>query len=207
MTGLEIVGALASIAQVGVYTINIIASIRQVYGTLQTAPARLHRGCQQLNELSETLLQIQHNPALQTKRVVAHAGNLIQHIESLEKMLKDMLANTKKSKLRRAAKICLGSQEEQRLVEAFAQIEIEKSALALSVFEANIQAAHETSKGVDTIVGEVPVWRETSDNVKSIKIMMSSFQGRLEALWPINQQAAKKFVWLLTYLLRSVASD
>jgi hypothetical protein len=126
----------------------------------------------------------------------------VAHIEELEKMLKDMLADTKKLRLKRAAKLCLGSQEEQRLVEAFAQIEAEKSALGLSTLEVNIQAIRATNKGLDTIIREMPVWRETSDDVKSIRILMLTFLSKVENLWATNQHRPANLVrFLLSCLL------
>jgi hypothetical protein len=96
MTGLEVIGALASIAQVGQYTTSIVSSLIRLYGNLEAAPGKLRLGCEQLGQLSETVSRIQCNSALQTQNVLAHADALAEQIVMLDKMLKEMLTQTKK---------------------------------------------------------------------------------------------------------------
>jgi hypothetical protein len=197
MTGLEVIGALASISQIGHYTISIVASLVRFYGSLEAAPARLRSGCDQLDQLAQTVVLIQQNSALQTRSVVAHVESLAAHISLLEKGLKDMLAQTKRSRLKRAAKACLGSQEEARLAEAFAQIEVGKSALGLSMLEINMQATCEVTKGVEAVAREMQELRETSSDVKSIRILTSTILSKVDSLWATDQQLSTPFapVW------------
>ncbi|KAF8857228.1 hypothetical protein BDZ45DRAFT_437272 [Acephala macrosclerotiorum] len=151
MTGLEVIGALASIAQVSQYAVSIVASLIRLYGTLEAAPGKLRLGCKQLDQLSETVTLIQCNSALQTQNVLAQADALAEQIVLLDKMLKEMLAQTKKSLFKKVARAYLGNQSEAKVAEAFAQIEMKKSALGLSVLEVNMYMTSTILNKVDAL--------------------------------------------------------
>lgn len=132
MSGVEVLGIMASVAQITQCAISITSAIAEIYGTVQAAPARVQQGSEQLERLLVTADMIKENRMTQTKSVEAHLAAIVADVNALRVLLSRLATSSKKS-FKRYLRVCLGNLEEREMIAQFDKIEKEKTALVLSI--------------------------------------------------------------------------
>ena len=154
MSGVEILGILASVVQITQFAISITSAIAEVYGTVQAAPVGVRQGSEQLQRLLVTADIIKKNRVIQTESVEAHLTAIVAHANTLHVMLSKLAVSTKKS-FKRYLRVCLGNLDERQMIAQFDKIEKEKTALILSIVEVHASFSNATLDTVRPMADEV----------------------------------------------------
>lgn len=147
MSGVEVLGIMASVIQITQCAISITSTIARIYGTVEAAPERVQQGPEQLRQLLVTADMIKENRVIQTKNVAAHLAAIITYANTLHGMLSRLATSSKKS-IKKNLRVCLGNLEERKMIEQFEKIEKEKTALILSIVEVHSSLSNAT---LDTV--------------------------------------------------------
>ena len=139
MSGIEVLGAFASAAQVAAYMLKFTTLLTHVYERLQHAPARVARHGEQIQRLIDITLLIRENPSLHTKIILRHLESTLAQATSLQTLLDKLLVQyTQHSSLRRYWRALTSSKEDQ-VLEALQDLEREKTGLSLCLAASQTQ--------------------------------------------------------------------
>ena len=137
MSGIEIVGLLASAGQLLSYSFKITRSLNEIYQRVQDAPKRISQLSIQIKQLINTTQLIQERQVLQTALVLTHINATLVQAESLCTILEQLTEDYSRGSIRRYWKILTATKEKEILAN-FDRLEKEKSALHLCISVAQI---------------------------------------------------------------------
>lgn len=154
MSGVEVLGIVASVIQITQYAMSITSKVAEIYGAVESAPARVQQGSDQLQRLCATVELIKDNPMIQTESVEAHLDAIVADAKTLHGMLSRLATSSKKS-FKRYLRVWLGNFEERQIVAQFDKIEKEKTALILSLIEIHASFSNTTLYTVRPMANQV----------------------------------------------------
>ena len=132
MSGVEVLGLLASVAQLAAYTGNITNTIVEIYRRVQDTPKRIRQLKEQLRMLIHITELIRSDRALQTKEVEDHVRSTLEQAKLLNKLLEKVKVEYSQSTARKLWTAVLHNKEKE-IVRSFEQLEQRKSALHFCV--------------------------------------------------------------------------
>ena len=132
MSGIEIVGLLASAGQLVSYSIKITTSLNEIYQRVQDAPKRISQHSIQIKQLISTTKLIQQQQLLQTALVFTHINATLEQAKSLCTILEQLTQDYSRGSIRRYWKILTATKEKEILAN-LDRLEKEKSALILCI--------------------------------------------------------------------------
>ncbi len=155
MSGIEVVGLLASASQLVVYSIKITTSLSEICQRIQDAPLRISQHSDQIRHLVSAAQLVQQHHLLQTAHVHAQINATLEQAKSLSEILEQLTIDYTHGSIRRYWKILKASKEKQILAN-FDRLEKEKSALILC-----ISVVH------TDLLGKIPgIYKETMAGTK-----------------------------------------
>ena len=132
MSGIEVVGLVASASQLLVYSIKITTNLSEICQRVQDAPLIVKQRSDQIKQLISTAEFIQQNRHLQTAQVLIHLKETLEQAKTLSTTLERLEKDYSRGSLRRCWKILIATKEKAILAN-FDRLEKEKSALVLSI--------------------------------------------------------------------------
>ena len=132
MSGIEILGVLASTGQLLSYSFKITRSLNEIYQRVQDAPKRISQHSIQIKQLISTTELIQEQQVLQTAPILTHINATLVQAESLCAILEQLTEDYSRGSIRRYWKILTATKEKEILAN-FDRLEKEKSALILCI--------------------------------------------------------------------------
>jgi hypothetical protein len=148
MSGLEVIGALASAAQLAAYAVKAAAFISDIYDRLKHAPQRIEEHAHQIQRLIDIIIYIKDNSSLHTTLVFEQLECTIIQAGSLRELLVKVLGQYTQPSLRlRYWKVLKGKKERQILV-ALQRLEREKTQLSLCLTAAQSEILQEVQREV-----------------------------------------------------------
>ena len=132
MSGIEVVGLLASLSQLTSYGIKITISIKDIYQRVQNAPQKIQEHAQQIRQLINIATTIKRHTFLHHKEVEIHVEATLGQAKSLKNTLDDIQSEYLRGSVRKYWNILRKSQEKEILA-SFERLEKEKSALQLCI--------------------------------------------------------------------------
>ena len=130
---MEVVAALASVAQLASYTLKLMRKLYGYHQKIKGRPAKLLRRARQLDGLSSTVQEIIQHKTLRTSSAHDHVQAIIRRTETINELLEKELVKQTQSFLRKCCKAWVRDRKEQYILEIFDDIESYKSALLLSI--------------------------------------------------------------------------
>ena len=132
MSGIELVGLLASASQLVIYSIKITTSLSEIYQRIQDAPLKIKQHSDQIKQLIDTSEFVRQHPLLQTDQVHIHINATLEQAKCLSTVLEQLSKDYTRGSIRRYWKI-LTANKEKEILANFDRLEKEKSALVLSI--------------------------------------------------------------------------
>lgn len=132
---MEVLGALASVAQLTSYAINLIKIISDINESIKGRPAQLHRRRCQLELLESTITSLIRNKTLSTPSIGEYLEAIRARIECLNGLLEKEAAKRTQGLLKKYRRAWTGDRKLQRIADIFEDIESNKTALLLSIGE------------------------------------------------------------------------
>ena len=133
MAGVEVLGALAAASQLAEQGLKIAIFISDLYSKVRDAPESIRKQSVQVEQLINIAKLIEHNPSLQIDSVGSILRNCIGEAEKLKEILGNISTAAGDGKTRKLWKALDGVAKEKRILALFANLEREKSSLALSI--------------------------------------------------------------------------
>ena len=130
---MEVVGGLASIAQLTRYAISLIVALSDLHDKIRFRPEQLQQRRDQLESLASTvqvLSQCQSSNALDIKK---HLETIISRIARLRTLLEREISKQSQGILKKYCKASIRDIKEQHIVNAFSSLESDKTVLLLSL--------------------------------------------------------------------------
>jgi hypothetical protein len=153
---MEVVGALASSAQLVAYVAKAAAFLSDLYERLKDAPDRIQQHENHIKHLIEIILHIQETRSLHTTLVFAQLEHTISLAYSLRDLLVKVLGQyTQLSFRRRYWKVLQGKKEKQILL-ALQNLEREKTGLSLCLTVAQTEFLHDVRHEVKKPESDMP---------------------------------------------------
>ena len=132
MSGIEIVGFVASASQLVLYSIKITTSLSEIWQRVQDAPLKVRQHLDQIRHLISTARLVEEHHLLQTAHVHTHIKATLEQAKSLSAILEQLRKDYSRGSIRRVWKI-LKATKEKEILASFDRLEKEKSALLLCI--------------------------------------------------------------------------
>lgn len=145
MSGIEVVGLLASIAQLAHYVKNIREFILQICAQVQSGSRGLEQRLDQLDRVLDTVREIEKNSFFHTPSIGRHLKAIVAQVESLQTVLVRLKARKPQATLRKFWNAYTEIRAEKQICTIFTKLEEEKSTLQLSMTEVNATLSSRTN--------------------------------------------------------------
>jgi hypothetical protein len=131
MSGLEVVGALASTAQIAVYVIKVAACLSEVYERLKNAPDRIRHHAHHIKCLLDIVQHIQVANSPDSPILSSQLQSTLSQACDLRDLINKALGQYTQPSLRRRYWKVLKGNKEKQILAALENLEREKSGLTL----------------------------------------------------------------------------
>ena len=137
---MDIIGSIASTAQITKYLIRSLITLCDVYRQVKLQPDKLQQELGRVERLRSAILKIQTCDTLQQHSVLEQLNSLISNVQVLKEFLDKLARRQSKSLVYRVAKIWINNTDIARLESIWDLIESDKISLLLSLnTETNLQ--------------------------------------------------------------------
>ena len=170
MSGIELLGILASATQLADYSIRIASAISEIYKRVKNAPERIRQYSVQIDELSRTASLIGKHPQLQTDSVHAHLKSTLREAEHLFRVLERVQEVYTRKSVQRYWKSLQGWKEKE-IIATFDRLEQEKTALALSIAVIHTNLLCSIEGGVHDLIQET-ILEFKGSKVRSVRLLV-----------------------------------
>ena len=136
---MEVVAGVASVAQLIVNAITLVTAIADLQEQIEGRPALLRQRVRQLESLGNTVEAVSKNSWLRTPTIREHIDIILSRVHYLTSLLEKEITRQKQSLARKYLRVWLGASGEQKILDAFTDLESGKSALLLSIAEAQTE--------------------------------------------------------------------
>jgi N-terminal domain on NACHT_NTPase and P-loop NTPases len=130
---LGVLGALAAASQLAEQSLKIANFISDLYFKVRDAPESIRKESLQLEQLIDIVKLIEHNPPLQTDLVESILRNCVGEAKNLQEILANISTAARDGKAKKLWRALDGVAKEKRILALFANLEREKSSLALCI--------------------------------------------------------------------------
>lgn len=148
MSGLEVLGAIASAAQLATYVVKAAIFLSDIHERLKSAPGRIAQHAHQIARLVEVVLYIKDNELIYTKLVFAQLEHTIEEASNLRKLLIKVLGQYTSPSIRKKYWNLLKGKNEVQILCALENLEREKTGLTLCLAAAQTELLYDVKREV-----------------------------------------------------------
>lgn len=134
---MEVVGFIASVAQITSYVISIKELVREIYSKVQSGSRGLDQRLEQLDRVLDTVRVIGKNSLFHTPSIKRHLEAIKAHVESLQNIFIRLKTKELQTAVRKLWNAYTEIRAEKQIFIIFTKLEEEKSTLQLSMTEVN----------------------------------------------------------------------
>lgn len=182
MSGIEIVGLLASASQLVVYSIKITTCLADICQRVKDAPLRIEQHSDQIRHLVSIARFVEEHHLLQTAHVQAQINATLEQAKTLLETLEQLTEDYSRGTIRKYWKILRGAKEKEILAN-FDRLEKEKTALHLCIvlvhtdLLGNIQGFHT----VNMAEKKKSWYYDSGEKEESVSLLLWTFCYQQEA--------------------------
>lgn len=169
MTGVEVLGALASAAQIAFYIIQTSSMIIEQFKRLRNAAIKFQQHSDTTTQLIGISRVVQSNQWLQTESMASLLKGILGRLEEVHKLLPKVQKHDKSARPGFVVtywKAFRSLRKEDRILAIFAGLEEQKSALALCILEIQTRYTGETSCNVTKLLPMVDSIQEDVSHIR-----------------------------------------
>lgn len=183
MSGIEVLGVLASIAQLLDCSLKLSSLVGEVYSRVREAPERVVMHTAQLGQLVDTARLIERSSDLQKPIVNIHLKATLAEAARLQRILERMIEDyTKGSRKKRILKAVKGAGE-RLMLNSFERLEKEKSALILCISFIHTETLGTIRDGVGELI---PKMDTINRSVTAIGRQLSASEAEKQSSCPVS---------------------
>ncbi|OCL05643.1 hypothetical protein AOQ84DRAFT_94002 [Glonium stellatum] len=183
MSGLEVLGILASASQLTEYCIMIITSVRDIYKLVRGRPNRYGRQLQQIEHLIETTKLVQATEYFHTPSVKKQLCNILEEAKGLQKILGRIVSDSERKSKKYYLKAAFPSYHERAMVKGFASLHEKESTLVLCIVSTYgaflLDIRNGTAEELPTIRKKVEQIDKTLESFPDISSEVAKMQNQL----------------------------
>ena len=183
MSGLEVIGVLASASQLTDYCIKIISSLRDIYRLAHGKPNRYRRQSEQVHQLIETAQLVKATEALHIPTVENQLVSILVDAKGLQGILDGIVSESSRKSKKIYFKAVFNNHQEREVRRCFTALHEKKCTLTLSILSTYGGFLFEIRNGT---AEELPKVRRKVDeidkalkNFPDISSEMAKIQGQL----------------------------
>jgi len=169
MTGIEVLGAMASAAQIAFYVIQTSSLIIEQFKRLRNAPIKFQQHSETATQLIGIARVVQSNQWLQTESMASLLKGILGKVEEVHKLLPKVQKHDKAARpgfVITYWKAYRSLRKEERILAIFAGLEEQKSTLALCILEIQTRYTGETSCNVTKLLPMVDSIQEDVSHIR-----------------------------------------
>lgn len=179
MSGLEILGVVASALQVLAYGISIASSIAAIYERVKNAPQQYHEYAYQITLLINTARSIEQNPVLQQiEDVHCYLTATLVEAKALKSILDRATIGFAKNSVKTKYWSVIKGSQQRKIFQHFENLQQKKTALLLCISTAHTTQLSNVQGSVDQLLDMTAMHYQRS----SLEIE-EKFVGWPESLW------------------------
>lgn len=145
---MDVIAGVASVAQLIRYTITLVTAISDLHEQIEGRPALLRQRTRQLESLGSTVEAVSKNSWLRTPIIREHIDIIRARVQYLTSLLEKEINQQKQGLARKYFRVWLGTSKEQKILDILSDLESSKSALLLSIAEAQTQISGNIHKTI-----------------------------------------------------------
>jgi hypothetical protein len=142
MAGVEVLGAVASVAQLAAVSVCVIRSLSVLLSQMSDAPESILRRKLDIEQLLQVTSQVERCPNLQTAPISSILSSLSNEVEELKGFLVKMSPTAKDSKGKTYWKTLSWTKREKQVLSMFTKLEEKKTLLTLCVAVIDAEQRH-----------------------------------------------------------------
>lgn len=182
MSGVEIVGLLASASQLALYSIKITNSISEIYRRFQDAPRRIQQHLEHITQIADTAQLIQQHHSLQTINIDKQVRTTLNQAKKVSAILDQITSDHAHGSVRNYWKILKGKREKE-ILGNLDQLEKEKSSLLLSISLVHTDLLGNIQGGVGKLAEELTsLMSERQESQRERSVDINSFVSLLSGI-------------------------
>jgi len=169
MAGVEVIGALASTAQLAYYVIQANSLVIEQFKRLRNAPIKFQQYADTATQLISIARVVQSNQWLQTESMASLLEAILARTEEIHNLLPKVQKHDKAARpgfVSTYWKVLRSLRKEERILAIFAGLEEQKSALALCILEIQTRYTGETSCNVTKLLPMVDSIQEDVSHIR-----------------------------------------
>ena len=151
MSGVEIVGLLASASQLFLYSIEIIQSILQIRGRSRDTPRRSQQHVEHIRQPTDTAWLIQRHHSLQTINIDTQVRATLKQVKTMSAVYDQVTSDNSHGPVRTYCKI-LRCRNEDEILANLGQLEKGKSSLLLCISMVHTDMLDDIQGGVGKLI-------------------------------------------------------
>lgn len=193
MSGLEVIGILASTSQLTDYCIKIITSLRDIYRLAHGKPNRYRRQSEQVHQLIETAQLVNATEALHIPSVESQLVSILVDAKGLQGILDGIISESTRKSKKMYFKAVFNNHQEREVRRCFAALHEKKCTLTLCIvstyggflFEIRNGTAEElpaVRRKVDEIDKALKNFPDISSEIAKIQDQLSDVTENLASL-------------------------
>jgi len=175
MTGVEVLGGLASIAQLLEYSLKLSSLVSEVYSRVKEAPERVIMHTAQIHQLVDTARLIERSSDLQKPIIEVHLKATLTEAARLQRILERMIEDYTKGPSKKRIWNAVRGAGERRMLTSFERLEKEKSALILCISFIHTETLGTIRDGVGQLL---PKMDNIDQSVAALGIQLSDTEKK-----------------------------
>lgn len=176
MSGLEAIGAVASVAQLVNYIIGTNSSIFELRRKLQEAPTRLKRQTATLEEVIKIAQLLKENEFVQNDMIATTLNHIITKVDQTQDMLPqiDINLSSMSKRLTKKWKTFKHMRNEDRLLEILAELRDHKISLVLCIANIQVKQSGEASHNSSRLLDFIPKMNLMELDISRMRLCLES---------------------------------
>jgi hypothetical protein len=141
MSGVEVIGAISSVAQLVDVCFRVIQSLSDLLSTVRRIPEAMKQRQANVEQLQEILRMIRDCPVLQTANIGQVLERIATKLQNLRGILQKLI-NTSDKGIKKYCRALFGAVQEKRIISVFNELESDKTMLILCIVNVDSSLLH-----------------------------------------------------------------
>jgi hypothetical protein len=141
MSGVEVIGAISSVAQLVDVCFRVIQSLSDLLSTVRRIPEVMKQRQANVEQLQEILRMIRDCPVLQTANIGQVLESIATKLQNLRRILQKLI-NTSDKGIKKHCRALFGAVQEKKIISTFNELESDKTMLILCIVNVDSSLLH-----------------------------------------------------------------
>lgn len=178
MSGIEVIGAISSVAQLVDLCFRVTQSLFDLLSTVRRIPEVMKQRRANVEQLQEILRMIRDCPVLQTANIGQVLGSMATKLQTLRRILQKLI-NTSDKGIKKHCRALFGAIQEKRIISLFNELESDKTMLILCIVNVDSSLLHLIDSKFSGMAAKITEVSKELPNIQDaaqrMRIMLKAF--------------------------------